>query len=59
MQVTPKSIVGSGLKLNLSEIVWLSLLPAKIKKTGAQDASQHFSYYKSTGAMGYYGNQRF
>ena len=31
-QLTPQSLVESGPNLNLSEILWLSLLPASMKK---------------------------
>ena len=56
-QVTPKRIVQSGPKTNLSEILCLSFLPAslmKIKyKMKALSCSQHFFHYmcKSMGKM--------
>ena len=31
-QLTPQSLVESGLNSNFSEILWLSLLPASMKK---------------------------
>ena len=46
-QVTHKSLVGSCQISNPSEILWVSLLPARMKKIQlkmkAQEWSQHFS----------------
>ena len=52
-QLTPQSLVESGPNSNLSEILWLSLLPASMKKIQlkikALECSQDFSHYKSMG----------
>ena len=46
-QLIPQSKVWSGLILNPYEILWLSLLPERMKKTESklkvQEWSQHFS----------------
>ena len=63
-RATPKSIVQCGRKSNLSEILWLSWLPASLKtvhsKVKALSSGQHFLHYKSMGkvfvAQGYEGN---
>ena len=52
-QVTPQSMVETRRISNSSEILWLSLLPAKIKKIPlemkALERSQHLSHCKSMG----------
>ena len=52
-QLTNKSLVGSWRISNPFEILWLSLLPARIKKNKSKmkelEWSQHFSHYKSMG----------
>ena len=48
-QLTPQSLVESGPNSNLSEILWLSLLPASMKKIRLKMKglawSQHFPHY--------------
>ena len=60
-QVTHKSLVGSCRILNLSEILWLFLLPARIKKNKSKmkelEWSQDFSHYNPMGAICCHGNQ--
>ena len=45
-QITPQSLVESGPNSNLSEILWLSLLPVSMKKIRSKmkalACSQHF-----------------
>ena len=52
-QLTPKSVMESCLNSNPSKLLWLTLLPARMKKIHwkmkAQEWSQHFSIYKSMG----------
>ena len=52
-QITPQSEVRSGRNSNSSEILWLSLLPARTKKIPlemkALERSQHLSHCKSMG----------
>ena len=52
-QITPQSEVGSGRNSNSSKILWLSLLPARMKKTPlemkALERSQQLSHCKSMG----------
>ena len=54
-QLTPQSLVESGPNSNLSEILWLSSLPASMKKIGSKikalACSQHFPYYNPMGAL--------
>ena len=54
-QLTHKSLVGSCPISNPFEILWLSLLPARIKKNKSkmkeQEWSQDFSHYNPMGAM--------
>ena len=51
-QLTPKSDMESCQNSNLSKLLWLVLIPARMKKihlkTKALEWSQHFSHYKST-----------
>ena len=46
-QLTPQSLVESGRKSNSSEILWLSSLPARIKKIRSKmkelECSQHYT----------------
>ena len=60
-QLTPQSLVKSGPNLNLSEILWLSLLPASMKKIRlkmkALACSQHFPHYNPMGAIRCHGHQ--
>ena len=54
-QLTHKSLVGSCGISNPFEILWLSLLPARIKKNKLEmkelEWSQHFSHYNPMGAI--------
>ena len=52
-ELTPKSVMESCLNSNASELSWLVLLSARIKKIHPKmkelEWSQHFSHYKSMG----------
>ena len=54
-QLTHKSLVQSCQILNLSEILWLSSLPARIKKNQSKmkelEWSQGFPHYNPMGAI--------
>ena len=60
-QLTPQSLVESGPNSNLSEILWLSLLPASMKKIRSKmkelACSQHFPHYNPMGAIRCHGHQ--
>ena len=60
-QLTYKSLVGSCRISNPFEILWLSLLPARIKKNKLKmkelEWSQDFPHYNPTGAICCHGNQ--
>ena len=60
-QLTPQSLVQSGPILNLFQMLWMSLLPEKIKKfrskMKALEWSQDFSHYNPRGAICCHGNQ--
>ena len=60
-QLTPQSLVEPGPNSNLSEILWLSLLPASMKKIRSKikalACSQHFPHYNPMGAIRYHGHQ--
>ena len=60
-QLTPQPLVESGPNSNLSEILWLSSLPASMKKIlskmKALACSQHFPHYNPMGAIRCHGNQ--
>ena len=60
-QLTPQSLVESGPNSNLSEILWLSLLPACMKKIRSKmkalACSQHFPHYNPMGAIRCHGHQ--
>ena len=60
-QLTHKSLVQSCQILNLCEILWLSLLPARIKKNQSKmkelEWSQGFPHYNPMGAICCHGNQ--
>ena len=62
-QLTPQSYVESGPNSNLSEILWLSSLPASMKKIRpkmkALACSQHFPHYNPMGAIRCHGHQSF
>ena len=52
-QLTPKSVMESCRNSNSSELLWLVLLSARMKKIHSKmkvlEWSQHFSHYKSMG----------
>ena len=61
-QLTPKSLVESGPNSNMSEILWLSLLPASMKKIRSKMkalvCSQHFPHnYNPMKAIRCHGHQ--
>ena len=60
-QLTHKSLVGSCRISNQSEILWLFLLPARIKKNKSKmkelEWSQDFPHYNPMGAICCHGNQ--
>ena len=60
-QLTPQSLVESGPNSNLSEILWLSWLPASMKKIRLKmkglACSQHFPHYNPMGAIRCHGHQ--
>ena len=60
-QLTHKSLVGSCLISNPYEILWLSLLPARIKKNKSKmkelEWSQDFPHYNPMGAICCHRNQ--
>ena len=60
-QLTHKSLVGFCRISNPSEILWLSLLPARIKKNKSKikelEWSQDFPHYNPMGAICCHGNQ--
>ena len=54
-QLTPQSLVRSGRISNSSEILWMSSLPASMKKIRSKmkalEWTQHFPHYNSMVAM--------
>ena len=60
-QLTLQSLVKSGQISNLSEMLWMSLLPASMKKIRSKmkvlECSQDFPHYNPMGAVGCHGNQ--
>ena len=60
-QLTTQSLVESGPNSNLSEILWLSSLPASMKKIQSKmkalACSQHFPHYNPMGAICCHGHQ--
>ena len=60
-QLTPQSSVRSGRISNSSEMLWMFLLPASMKKIRSKmkavEWSQHFSHYNPMGAIGCHGHQ--
>ena len=60
-QLTQKSLVQSGPNSNLSEILWLSSLPASMKKIRSKmkalACSQHFPHYNPMGAIRCHGHR--
>ena len=62
-QLTPQSLVETGLNSNLSEILWLFSLPVSMKKIGSKMkalvCSQHFPHNNPMGAIRCHGHQSF
>ena len=62
-QLTPQSLVRSSRISNSSEMLWMSSLPASMKKIRSKikvlECSQHFPHYNPMGAMDCHGNQSF
>ena len=60
-QLTPQSLVRSGQISNTSEILWMSSLPASMKKIRSKmkmlECSQHFPHYSPMAAICCLGNQ--
>ena len=60
-QLTPQSFVQSGRISNSSEILWMSALPASMKKIQSKmkvlECSQHFPHYNPMGAICCHGHQ--
>ena len=60
-QLTPQSLVQSGQISNSSEMLWMSSLPASMKKIRSKmkelECSQDFSHYNPMGAICCHGNQ--
>ena len=60
-QLTPQSLVRSGRTLNSSEMLWMFLLPASMKKIRSKmkalEWTQHFPHYNPMGAICCHGNQ--
>ena len=60
-QLTPQSLVESGPNSNSSEILWLSSLPASMKKIRSKmkalERTQHFPHYNPMGAIRCHGHQ--
>ena len=60
-QLTPQSLVRSGRISNLSEMLWMSSLPASMKKIRSKmkalELTQHFHHYNPMGAIRCHGHQ--
>ena len=60
-QLTQQSLVRSGQISNSSEMLWMSSLPASMKKIRSKmkvlECSQDFPHYNPMGAIGCHGNQ--
>ena len=60
-QLTPQSLVRSGRISNSSEMLWMFLLPASMKKIRSKmkalEWSQHFPHYNPMGAIRCHGHQ--
>ena len=60
-QLTPQSLVESGPNCNLTEILWLSSIPASMKKIRSKikalEWTQHFPHYNPMGAIRCHGHQ--
>ena len=61
-QLTPKSVMESCRNANSSKLVWLFLLPARMKKLQPKMKelawSQYFPHYNHIGSICRHGNQR-
>ena len=61
-QLIPQSLVQSGQISNSSEMLWMFLLPASMKKIPSKmkvlECSQDFPHYNPMGAIGCHGNQK-
>ena len=61
VQLTPRSVMGSCRNSNSSELLWLVLLSARMKKIHLKmkvlEWSQDFSHYNPMGAICCHGNQ--
>ena len=59
-QLTPQSLVRSGRISNLSEILWMFSLPARMKKIQSKmkalEWTQHFPHYNPMGAIHCHGH---
>ena len=60
-QLTPQSLVQSGRISNSSEMLWMFLLPASMKKIQSKmkalEWTQHFPHYNPMGAIRCHGHQ--
>ena len=60
-QLTPQSLIRSGRISNSSEMLWMSSLPASMKKIRSKmkalECSQHFPHYNPMGAIRCHGHQ--
>ena len=60
-QITPQSLVRSGQISNMSEMLWMFWLPARLKKIRSKmkalEWTQHFPHYNPMGAIGCHGHQ--
>ena len=60
-QLTPQSLVRSSQISKSSEMLWMSSLPASMKKIRSKmkvlECSQDFPHYNPMGAIGCHGNQ--
>ena len=60
-QLTPQSLVRSGRISNSSEMLWMFLLPASMKKIRSKmkalEWTQHFPHYNPMGAIRCHGHQ--
>ena len=61
LHVTPQSLVRSGRISNSSEMLWMFLLPASMKKIRSKmkalEWTQHFPHYNPMGAIRCHGHQ--
>ena len=61
-QLTPQSLIESGPNSKLAEILWLSSLPASMKKIRSKmkalEWTQHFPHYNPMGAIRCHGHKK-